>query len=309
MFARAVRITSAALFLLTSLAAYAQSGWSLLDAGIGILDESQTPPRILERDRTDWSSEDIVSRLGDRRYFEFWIVGPRPETFRNRFGIPVYDYRWRSSRMGEAWRGARHGFNSEGWGGYQLDYQPGSYQVEVYLINRDTEQEHLIKSFQYRVVTGPAGRESRPHRGGEVYLSDLAETASGDIHGGLGKDKPYWQADILIGSQRFGKGLVTHPGNGPQRAYVEYALDGRYSRFLATLGSSAHGSSPGSDSMNYFVWVDGRLVEQARFPTPPAIRDLDISVRGARSLRLEVDNGGNGNHSDHAAWGNARLRH
>jgi hypothetical protein len=60
--------------------------------------------------------------------------------------------------------------------------------------------------------------------------------------------------------------------------------------------------------MHYFIQVDGRLVKQGRFPTPPATLELDIPLRGAQTLRLEVDNGGDGHVADHAAWGDARLK-
>jgi len=297
-------------------------GWSLTDAGIGILDEGSRPPRIVERDRSEWFQDDLTAKLGGKRMFMFWVVGPRPDTFRNRFGTAIYAYSFHESRQGAPVRkSGAYSFSDEGWGTYQLNYVPGSYRVDIFLINRESQAETLLKTFSYRVSPGrgtgggqpdlpPTGQTHRPTQSGgpDVFLSDMAESRSGDIHGGLGKDRPYWTPELLIGGRRFAKGIVTCPGPSAARAFVEYPLNGRFSRFLATLGSAADQGNYGKGTMNYFIYVDGKVVEQGRFPTPPTTREISVSVQGAQTLRLEVDNGGDGHSADHAAWGDARLK-
>jgi len=297
-------------------------GWNLMDAGIGILDESSRPPRIVERDRSEWFQDDLTTKLGGKRMFMFWIVGPRPDTFRNRFGTAIYSYSYRESRQGDPVRkSGAYSFSDEGWGTYQLNYTPGSYRVEIYLVNRETQAESLVKTFNYRISPGKGTGASQPdvtatvqpHRptqsgGPDVFLSDMTESRSGDIHGGLGKDRPYWTPELLIGGRRFAKGIVTCPGPSAARAFVEYPLGGGFSRFQATLGSAADQGNYGKGTMNYSILVDGKLVEQGHFPTPPATREINVSVQGGQTLRLEVDNGGDGHNADHAAWGNARLK-
>lgn len=141
-----------------------------------------------------------------------------------------------------------------------------------------------------------------------TFLSDMNEIRNGNLHGGLGKDHPYWGGDIIIGSSRFEKGIVTHPpAENDRRAFVTYDLKGYFTTFHATLGSASQDGNSGSGTMNYYIIVDGREVERGPFPIPPTVKEISVSVRNARSLKLEVDNGGNGNNSDHAAWGNARL--
>jgi len=75
-----------------------------------------------------------------------------------------------------------------------------------------------------------------------------------------------------------------------------------------TLGSAGDQGNFGRGSMNYTILLDGKVIEQGRFPTPPATREISISVQGGQTLRLEVDNGGDGHVADHAAWGDARLK-
>lgn len=310
---------------LTQQLAHSQT-WTPKDAGMGILDESQTPPRIVERDHPEWYVDDIAARLGPSRYFKFWVVGPQPKSLVNRFGTPVYAFLFRDYRPGEPVRtSGAYSFSDEGWGTYQLEYRPGNYRVEVFLLNQETKTESLIKAFNYRVNPGKGsgqplqpkqpgtpsdpGASNPPSGGGEVYLSDLRELSTSDIHGGLGKDRPYWTSTLTIAGRSFAKGIVTHPGpDASRKATVTYALNGQYARFLATLGSAADGSNYGNGTMNYTIYVDNAPVEQGRFPTPPATKEINVSVQGAQTLRLEVDSGGDGNHSDHAAWGEARLK-
>jgi hypothetical protein len=143
-----------------------------------------------------------------------------------------------------------------------------------------------------------------------VYLSDLPESASGNLHYGLGKDKPYWASSLIIAGQTFQKGLSTPPvdQNG-SRGFVEYQLKGEFKKFYATLGFAEGGEDPPGcvGSMNYYVLVDGRQVQAGPFPKRSNILNLEVDLHDVENLRLEVDNGGDGHWCDHAAWGDARL--
>ncbi len=210
----------------------------------------------------------------------------------------------------------------------------GMWTVRLAVIHKDTKRDTAVKDFQISFLDGsspsqppvtPGGGTTPPtggttfptggitppppYQGGNVvYLSDLRESGSGNIHGGLGKDRPYWQGDLILANQSFSKGIITHPmAENGRIAFVEYSLNGQYSTFRATLGSAQDHGSYGKGTMNYRVLVDGRAVDCGPFPVPPGIREISVDVRGARMLRLEVDNGYDGNNSDHAAWGNARL--
>lgn len=59
--------------------------------------------------------------------------------------------------------------------------------------------------------------------------------------------------------------------------------------------------------MNYGIVIDSRRVGGGAFPVPPGVKEIDLDVGSAKTLRLEVDNGYDGNNSDHTAWGEARL--
>lgn len=55
------------------------------------------------------------------------------------------------------------------------------------------------------------------------------------------------------------------------------------------------------------IVVDGKEVLRGTFPRPPGLVNIEVDLVNAQTLRLEVDNGGNGHWCDHAAWGDARL--
>jgi tetratricopeptide (TPR) repeat protein len=137
-----------------------------------------------------------------------------------------------------------------------------------------------------------------------VYLSDLPESASGNLHKGLGKDKPYWADHLVIAGQTFQKGLSTHPldQNG-LRGFVEYRLKGEFKKFYATLGFAEGTDAPPGcvGSMNYYVLIDGRQVQAGPFPKHPNTLNLEVDLQDAETFRLEVDNGGDGYWCDQAA--------
>jgi hypothetical protein len=139
------------------------------------------------------------------------------------------------------------------------------------------------------------------------YLSDFEPLRTGNLYGGLGRDRPPWQKRFLISGRKFRKGLVTAPNTNAPRAFVEYQLDRRYLRFKATLGRAQAGTAYGKTHMSYHVLVDGKEAAQGPVPLPPETVELDVRVKGTKVLRLEVDCGDDGNAMDTAAWGNARV--
>ncbi|MBP8018831.1 MAG: hypothetical protein KAY82_02230 [Hylemonella sp.] len=154
------RLGLAWIFVLFSLSAWSQS-WSLIDSGLGVLDVYSTPPSILERDRSEWFQDDLYTKnlpkspSGRSPQFNFWIVGPRPDTFRDNYGFQIYGVKYQLTRDGVS--GPKSDFSSfsdEGWFTYNLDTYPGSHRVDVWLYNRQTGAETLLKSLTYKMTLG-----------------------------------------------------------------------------------------------------------------------------------------------------------
>lgn len=147
-------------FALVSFSAWPQS-WSLLDSGVGVLDVYSTPPSILERDRAEWFQDDLYTKnfpkspSGRSPQFNFWVVGPRPDTFKDSYGIAIYAVKYQLTRDGvSGQKSSFSSFSDDGWFTYNLDTYPGSHRVDVWLYNRQTGAETLIKSLTYKMTLG-----------------------------------------------------------------------------------------------------------------------------------------------------------
>jgi len=281
-------------------------------AAPGILDGGMTPEKKM------WSFSGERDYSADSRY-KFWLRVSRAGNL-NRYGTFDYNFNVRVIRPDgkEVWN-TNYGFDEKGYSEIEFSlpalfyersddrFAPvsGVWKIHVGLTHKDTGKDADARDY---MLTFGKGKEVSGQGGAVVYLSDMKEIRSGDVHGGLGKDRPYWQPDLIIGGRTFKKGLVTHPvAENGRRAFVEYELNGRYRFFMTTLGAAQDHGNYGRGTMSYYILADGREVAGGRFPVPPDTRNLRISVSGVRILRLEVDNGGDGNNSDHAAWGDARV--
>ncbi|WFP52110.1 cadherin domain-containing protein [Methylomonas sp. EFPC3] len=112
---------------------------------------------------------------------------------------------------------------------------------------------------------------------------------------------------IVLDGVNYARGLGTHPGPaGNGYGYVDYAVNGATS-FKATIGINDYQTGL-YGSVRFYVYVDGvqtyssGVLDSASTPI-----DLNISVAGASTIRLAVDNANNGNAFDHGVWANARL--
>lgn len=137
-----------------------------------------------------------------------------------------------------------------------------------------------------------------------VYLSSLTPIAQSNVYGGLRLNEGFDVPPIQLGSTTYANGVTEHPPLAGV-ATVDYAIGGAQ-RFRATIGLGQEVNATIGSAI-FRVYVDGALV----FASPAMSAndgpiDLDLSVAGGSTLRLETDPNGN-NFFDHAVWANARL--
>ncbi|MEW6026766.1 MAG: NPCBM/NEW2 domain-containing protein [Planctomycetota bacterium] len=138
------------------------------------------------------------------------------------------------------------------------------------------------------------------------YISPKDETASFLWH--CQKDRGLFsQKPISIQGNKYYKGLSAHAN-----CELTYKLDGAYQKFFATIGIGAEGAGAQADnlsgSVRFVVYVDGKKSYESevfRKDTPP--KDIFIDIKGAKELRLVVDDAGDGYVLDRAAWALARV--
>ncbi len=103
-------------------------------------------------------------------------------------------------------------------------------------------------------------------------------------------------APLAIGQTRFANGMGVFA-----QSLQEFALNGQFRRFTATVGVDA--VTEGRGSVVFEVHADGKKVWAS--PVMSGLdepRKLDIGVSGVNRLRLVVTDAGDGNKSDAADW-------
>jgi hypothetical protein len=136
-----------------------------------------------------------------------------------------------------------------------------------------------------------------------VYLSDVpwASARSGwspNQDGLPRRDRDIEGRPMRLGTRVFRKGLGTH---APSE--IVYGLDGKYSRFAATVGGAEAGGS-----VVFQVYGDERLLfESGVLRGMREVKSIDVPISGFQRLRLVVTDAGDGYNADEANWAEARL--
>jgi cytochrome c553 len=143
-----------------------------------------------------------------------------------------------------------------------------------------------------------------------LYLSDLARATplvSRQAWGALGLDTAAAPADgraatpIRIGEKTYAKGLGHHAGGE-----IVVPVSPAYVRFVAEVGVQWQGGKRGSVVMQ--VWVDGvKQFDSGVRSDSDATVPVEVSIAGARELRLVATDNGDGIGCDMATWAEARV--
>ncbi len=140
-----------------------------------------------------------------------------------------------------------------------------------------------------------------------VYVSDLQIIRSSNIHGGIGLDKPYWTNELVICGKKYRKGVVIHPEKGGIVAYAEFLIPKKGGHLLGVAGyGEGGGYATSHGKMRYRIFVDGELLYGNEL-TGKECRGFDLNLDSGKVLRIETDDGGDGNYSDHMAFGDLRI--
>ncbi|GLO72812.1 hypothetical protein MACH17_43290 [Phaeobacter inhibens] len=140
-----------------------------------------------------------------------------------------------------------------------------------------------------------------------VYLSDLAFSSQTNAWGAAERDRSNGEigsADgnqITIGGATYAKGMGVHAGS---EIVVDIPEGAR--RFISDIGVDDEVGSGGS--VTFKVYGDNQLLfESGTLTGNDGAGKVDVSVLGYTSLRLVVDDAGDGNGQDHADWAGARF--
>ncbi|GAA0591638.1 hypothetical protein GCM10009001_04700 [Virgibacillus siamensis] len=141
------------------------------------------------------------------------------------------------------------------------------------------------------------------------YLSDLGWVNATNGWGPVERDMSVGGSGsgdgntLTINGKTFEKGLGAH-------AYskINYILDGNFSKFTAQVGVDDEMAPNSAASVVFQVWGDGeKLYDSGEMTGADDAKSVEVNIAGVNKLELVVTDGGNGNGSDHADWGAAKI--
>jgi len=139
-----------------------------------------------------------------------------------------------------------------------------------------------------------------------TFVSYMRVLRSGNIDGKIGIDKPTWSNELVICGMKYRKGIVVSPEDSGRIAYVEFALPTKGRRLLGTAGWAEEAGVSHLGAMRFRILVDGHLLFGKQL-SGREMQELDMDLGPGRVLRIETDDGFDGNETDHMAFGNLRV--
>lgn len=106
---------------------------------------------------------------------------------------------------------------------------------------------------------------------------------------------------ITLSGKTYAHGVGTHA-----TSIAKINLTGQAKSFQATVGLDDEANAPGS--IQFVVRVDGKVAAQTPIMHKgDAPQDINVDLTGAKSMILEVNDGGDGIDNDHADWADAKF--
>lgn len=136
------------------------------------------------------------------------------------------------------------------------------------------------------------------------YLSDREWISATTGWGTIGRDRSVSGGTLRIEGQTFAKGIGAHANSE-----IVFALAPTDASFSAMVGVDDASSAQSPASIVFQVLADGVVVYDSGVmrATSPA-QAIELDVLGVRELTLRASDADGSNNSDHADWGDARIR-
>ena len=159
---------------------------------------------------------------------------------------------------------------------------------------------------QSLAVVGP--RHFRVPAPGRLYLSDLRPLRVEQHKGNVNSDRSFRGNPLRLGGRTFEKGLGARA-----TSRVEYAIEGRYERFQATVGIDLEGGEGTelrlrNEFIQFQVWGDGHLLYWSpwlQWDHEPV--EVRVSIKGVERLDLRVEGSSARWHFGSADWADAYI--
>lgn len=179
-----------------------------------------------------------------------------------------------------------------------IDRSSGSYRCYV------TDSQGNI------TFTQPVTISVLPSCAGITYLSDNQPLSSTNEWGPIEMDKSNGENGAGDGTTMKIRGVTYTKGIGVNaNSTIIYNLNKNFGQFISTIGIDDEVAAATEGATVIFkVYKDDNLTyESAKLNKNSSAVKINIDVKGVSRLKLEVNDAGDNNFSDHADWANARL--
>ena len=176
--------------------------------------------------------------------------------------------------------------------------QPGNYTITYKVV--DSDDNETIKTRHIAVVD----------MNDFTYVSDYDWESASCGWGSIKKDQSPSDHVIRLTDEngqevQFEKGLGTHA-----RSVVTYDLTDKEAEYFSAYVGVDRAMYGSAGSVAFEVWLDGeKVAETGVMGSRDAMAYLEVNIAGAKELMLVATEGGNGNGSDHAVWGDAKFHY
>ena len=176
--------------------------------------------------------------------------------------------------------------------------QPGNYTITYEVV--DSDDNETIKTRNIAVVD----------MDDFTYVSDYDWASASCGWGSIRKDRSPSDNIIRLTDEngqevQFEKGLGTHA-----RSVIKYDLTDKEAEYFSAYVGVDRAMYGTVASVAFEVWLDGeKVAETDVIRSRDAMAYLEVNIAGAKELMIVATDGGNGNGSDHAVWGDAKFHY
>lgn len=176
--------------------------------------------------------------------------------------------------------------------------KPGTYSITYSVTDSD---ENIITAVRKVKVVD---------MNDSIYLSDIDWKSSNNSYGRATKDISASGRTLRLTDENgnevaYEKGIGTH-----STSTIIYDLTGKdYGYFTSYVGVDRHMFGT-VGSVTFEVWLDGsKVYDSGVMNSRNSQKFVEVNLAGAKEMKLIATDGGNGNGSDHATWGDSKLHY
>lgn len=140
----------------------------------------------------------------------------------------------------------------------------------------------------------------QPVQSGEIALSSLDLSSVEQEWGSAQRNRSVDEHPLTIAGKTYASGIGTHAASS-----LNLTVNGNALRFRAVVGVDDEATN--NASIRFLVFVDNRKSFDSGVMRKGASKPVDVDLKGAKTIRFVVEDGGDGIDNDHADWANAML--